>query len=116
MSAVDKPSFRGDGYDIAQDHKRLSNQNERVLRAMLDHKWHTLGELEELVHAPQPSISAQLRHLRRAEFGKHIIEKQRRGFGPDGLWEYRIPPPQMTFEQHLRAQSYNEGGHHLHDA
>ena len=111
---IDKPAFRGEGYDIPLDHKRLSSQNGRVLSAMLDHQWHTLGELEDIVRAPQASISAQLRHLKRAPFGSWKVEKQRRGVPTDGLWEYRIPAPPKPvqgdlFAKWIRLEARKEG-------
>src|SRR5919109_1276302 len=40
--------------------------------------WLTLDELAMLTHYPPASISAQLRHLRKREFGGYEVEKQKR--------------------------------------
>ena len=40
--------------------------------------WLTLDELAMLTHYPPASISAQLRHLRKQEFGGYEVEKQQR--------------------------------------
>jgi len=59
--------------------------------------WLTLEELAKLTQYPPASISAQLRHLRKQEFGGYQVEKQQRlsgrilqgeDFGT--VWEYRL--------------------------
>jgi hypothetical protein len=55
-----------------------------------DSGWMTLRELAELTCYGEASISAQLRHLRKPQFGGYVVEKRRRGFGRHGTWEYRI--------------------------
>lgn len=59
--------------------------------------WLTLEELARLTHYPPASISAQLRHLRKREFGAFAVLKRSRkvnrtmrgdGFGT--LWEYTV--------------------------
>lgn len=76
--------------------------------------WLTLEELAKLTHYPPASISAQLRHLRKPEFGGYEVEKRQRlsgrilhgeDFGT--VWEYRLrrgvrrigPQPQCATEQ-----------------
>src|SRR2546425_13353391 len=58
--------------------------------------WLTLDELAKLTHYPPASISAQLRHLRKPQYGAFLVEKRRRpgrtglrgeGFGT--ILEYR---------------------------
>ena len=59
--------------------------------------WLTLDELAMLTHYPPASISAQLRHLWKREFGGYEVEKRQRlsgrvlpgeDFGT--VWEYRL--------------------------
>ena len=58
--------------------------------------WMTLDELAKLTHYPPTSISAQLRHLRKPQYGSFLLEKRRRAvnevlrrdFGI--VWEYRL--------------------------
>lgn len=54
--------------------------------------WYTLRELAQLTGYGEASISAQLRHLRKRQFGGYVVEKQRRrGEGlRAGIWEYRV--------------------------
>lgn len=59
--------------------------------------WLTLVELSRLTHYGEASISAQLRHLRKPQYGGFFVGKRRRRveeilrgeeFGP--IWEYRL--------------------------
>ena len=68
-----------------------------MLSAQQCETWLTLDELAKLTHYPPASISAQLRHLRKAEFGGYEAEKQPRAtskilrgedFGT--VWEYQL--------------------------
>ena len=45
-----------------------------MLSAQQCETWLTLEELAKLTHYPPASISAQLRHLRKAEFGGYEVE------------------------------------------
>jgi hypothetical protein len=75
--------------------------------------WLTLGEIARLTEIGEASISAQLRHLRKARHGRHRVEKRprrnparddfertarsksRRGGGAV-IWEYRVLPRGMS--------------------
>ena len=63
-----------------------------VLRIAAQHgTWVTLAELAAKTKFPPASISAQLRHLRKAQYGAWGIEKRRREWITDELvWEYRL--------------------------
>ena len=59
--------------------------------------WLTLNGLAMLTHYPPASISAQLRHLRKREFGGYEVEKRQRFAGRilrgedfGTVWEYRL--------------------------
>lgn len=85
-----QPRFDGPAYEPKHDHARLTGQIEKIFNLMKDGKWRTLGEIEAATHEPAASISAQLRHLRKARFGAHTVDKRRRGEPGRGLWEYRL--------------------------
>lgn len=103
----------GPAYDIKQDGARLDLQRDRIKGVMLGfsirNRWITLSEIQDTLEAsyekrfPEASISAQLRHLRKAEFGGYVLEKRRRGPAIDGVWEYALrgkvilPPEQLKF-------------------
>ena len=54
-------------------------------------QWVTLEELAGKTKYPPASISAQLRHLRKAEYGGWVIAKRRREWVTEELvWEYRL--------------------------
>ena len=82
--------FDGPAYDPALDRERLTGQLYRVWWLMRDRAWRTLPEIAEATGDPEASISAQLRHLRKARFGAHQVDKRRRGSPKSGLWEYRV--------------------------
>ena len=59
--------------------------------------WLTLDELAHLTHYPQASISAQLRHLRKPQFGGFEVRKRQRASGKilrgedfGTVWEYQL--------------------------
>ena len=82
--------FDGPAYSPEHDRVRLTGQLERIVDVMKDGEWRTLGGIAALAHAPEASVSAQLRHLRKPRFGKHTVLKRRRGDPGDGLYEYRL--------------------------
>lgn len=85
------PAFSG-----AADGPRLALQQEAIRRYMLVHDWRTLWEISYDLSFPESSVSAQLRHLRKPEFGGYVVEKRRRG--NSGTWEYRVREPQTVFD------------------
>lgn len=89
------PDFRFNGpeYIAADDRARLTGQICRVRSLMLDHAWRTVSEISAVTGDPEPSVSAQLRHLRKPRFGAYIIERQSRGDRKRGLFEYRLLSP-----------------------
>ena len=79
--------FDGADYDRDRDNIRLGEQCNRVFGLMMDGEWRTLGDIARLCSAPTPSVSAQLRHLRKPRFGGWNVERRHVG---NGLYEYRI--------------------------
>ena len=68
-----------------------------MLSARQCETWLTLDELANLPHYPPASISAQLRHLRKPEYGGYAEEKRQRAAGRTlrgedfgTVWEYQI--------------------------
>lgn len=82
--------FNGPAYEKATDQGRLTGQILRVFSLMCDGKWRTLVEIARETRDPEASISAQLRHLRKARFGSHTVERRNRGDREQGLYEYRL--------------------------
>jgi hypothetical protein len=79
--------FDGADYNHARDSRRLTNQLDVVLTIMRDGEWRSLGEIAELACAPEASVSAQLRHLRKPRFGGHTVNKKYIG---GGLYKYQL--------------------------
>ena len=80
--------FSGPEYEPDRDRVRLAGQILRIWRAMQGEEWRTLAEIESETGDPQASISAQLRHLRKARFGGHTVDRRQRGDG--GTFEYQL--------------------------
>lgn len=96
-------STLGPDYSSQIDGERLRKQHEQIRQLMLDGNWRTLREISFRLGYPESSVSAQLRHLRKAQFGGYRVEKKRHGH--TGLWAYhvseplfkRLPDGQMAF-------------------
>ena len=85
----------------AEKTARMPTQLEVVRQVMLlaaqYESWMTLEELARKTKFPETSISAQLRHLRKAEHGAFVVEKRRREWQEalrantrDKVWEYQV--------------------------
>ena len=86
------------------DARRLRSQREIIRDVMLSaaqcETWLTLGELRALTRYGEASISAQLRHLRKSEYGGYeIVKRHREGVARERpcadrrgewVWEYRL--------------------------
>lgn len=85
-----RPEFDGDTFEPSRDTERLTAQLESVKALMLDGRPRTLAEIAEQVHAPEASVSARLRDLRKPRFGSYVVEREhvRRG-----LFRYAVKPP-----------------------
>jgi hypothetical protein len=82
-------TFGGVTYDPERDHDRLVVQLEAVRRLMSDGRWRTLPAISSATGAPEASVSARLRDLRKAKFGGRQVERR---YVSRGLWEYRLLP------------------------
>lgn len=79
-------SFEGATYDEILDYDRLSTQIEEVLNSMVDQEWHKMQDIAASINAPEPSVSAQIRNLRKEKHGGYVIERRRVG----NTYEYRL--------------------------
>ena len=92
---------------LEEDETQLAAIRELMTRARARGSWLTLAEIAEATEFAEASISAQLRHLRKAHHGGYHVEKRRRQSvrgaatmrkirdarrGPM-IWEYRVLPP-----------------------
>lgn len=79
--------FAGSDYQPMRDDARLTGQLLRIWDVVKDQAWHTLPEIARRAQAPEASVSAQLRHLRKPRFGAHTVEKEHVNHG---LFRYRV--------------------------
>jgi hypothetical protein len=87
--------FDGVTYDPRLDHHRLTKQLDKVWYTMSDGEWRTLHEIALRTDAPESSVSARLRDLRKSKFGGYTVERKRwtqHGKGK-GTWYYRVLSP-----------------------
>lgn len=75
---------KGDTFDQARDGKRLGDQAQRVYDLMKDGKRRTLSTIADEAQAPEASVSARLRDIRRM-VPNIKVQKQHLG---NGLWTY----------------------------
>ena len=81
--------FDGATYDPTADYERLKGQTRSVFGVMADGRWHTLAEVAAMVRAPEASVSARLRDLRKPRYGAFAVDRRRVEPGA-GLYEYRL--------------------------
>lgn len=80
--------FDGATFESGRDAERLTMQLAAVRTFMSDHEWHTLAEISRAAGgAPEASVSARLRDLRKFRFGGYAIERE---YVSAGLWRYRM--------------------------
>jgi hypothetical protein len=88
------PHHDGATYEAEIDHQRLNAQTLKVWAAMKAGHWWTLAGLADATGAPEASVSARLRDLRKPQFGGHHVERRRVAEG--GLFEYRLTANPIT--------------------
>lgn len=80
--------FSGATYDPVRDRARLTGQILRVFDVIKDHGAHTVHEIAEATGDPENSIQAQLRNMRKVEFGSLNIRRRWRAGSRETLSEY----------------------------
>lgn len=92
---------------LEEDETQLAAIRDLMTRACARGIWLTLGEIAEATEFGEASISAQLRHLRKAHHGGYHVEKRRRHSAREAgttpqlrdarrgplIWEYLVLPP-----------------------
>lgn len=84
----DEVDFDGATYEPAKDKKRLARQLTLVRTLMSDGNWRSLARIAKALGAPEASVSARLRDLRKAKFGGLNVERRR--VSGRGTFEYRV--------------------------
>ena len=88
-------TFDGSDYVESRDFARLGGQLLDIVDLMSDGKFRTLEQISRAIGAPEASVSAQLRNLRKARFGSWIVEKSHMGYG---LYVYKLIDPREKRE------------------
>ena len=101
------PTFDGASYSADRDGTRLAQQMGRVRRVMADGTWHTLAELAAECDAPEASVSARLRDLRKPRFGGYTVERR---YVSAGLFEYRLTQPAASLSPDAAGTPYDRDG------
>lgn len=93
MNTASLTPFNGSNYDHTRDAPRLTDQMNRVFEVLSTNQWVTLADIAAATGDPEASISAQIRHLRKARFGSWDIQKRHNGHG---LYSYRMTGEKTT--------------------
>ena len=86
-----------------------------MLSAGLCETWLTLHELGRLTGYGEASVSAQLRHLRKPQFGSYEVDKRQRSLGSTArgesgpMWEYRLRRRVRVVSKRPRRQQRRRG-------
>ena len=80
--------FDGRHFDAEKDQVRLTAQMKGVYETLKSRAWMTVSEIESETGYPQPSISAQLRNMRKEKFG--ALDVRGRYRAGTRIFEYRI--------------------------
>lgn len=87
--------FLGETFVESRDRDRLHRQIDAVRELMKDSEWRALETIAALVGAPEASVSARLRDLRRARHGGYEVQRKYLG---NGLFTYRVAVPMGNSE------------------
>lgn len=79
--------FNGADYVPERDDERLSSQYRRIFALMSDGQWRSLAAIAVATGDPTPSISAQLRHMRKPRFGGYTVNRR---YLSGGFYEYQL--------------------------
>ena len=107
MDTATPARFDGATYSHDRDGTRLAQQMGRVRRYMADGAWHTLAQLADATEAPEASVSARLRDLRKPRFGGYTVERR---YVSAGLFEYRLTQPAASLSPDAAGTSHDRDG------
>jgi hypothetical protein len=89
--------FDGQTYDHERDSARLGDQMLAVFEVMKDGRPRTLAQISVITGAPEASVSARLRDLRKPRFGGYRIARE---YISRGLFSYRMVLEQEEATHH----------------
>lgn len=100
--------FEGPEYKTETDKLRLSKQIGRIYRCIQDGAWRTLEEIAAVTGDGESSVSAQLRNLRKPQFGSFVITRRPRGDRAHGLFEYRVEGARSDIQGQRELEGVND--------
>lgn len=80
-------TFDGETFVQQRDGARLGEQMCAVLSLMADGRFRTLAEIASQTNAPESSVGARLRDLRKERFGGHVVNRE---YVERGLFKYQL--------------------------
>tara|TARA_R110002167_G_scaffold282191_1_gene487457 strand:+ start:372 stop:665 length:294 start_codon:yes stop_codon:yes gene_type:complete len=89
MDVVVNPDFDGDDYVADRDNARLTNQIDKVRMYMENAGYLTVKQIAADLKQPEPSVSAQIRNLRKDRFGARTVNREYRG---NGCYAFKLEP------------------------
>ncbi len=99
---IHESAFKGADYQESKDFVRLSGQIKDIYDLMSDHQWRTVEEIRRVLEFkfreagkiyPDNSIQAQLRNLRKPDFGSYEVLRRRRGKTNESEYQVLAPLP-----------------------
>ena len=93
MEVVVNPDFDGDDYVADRDNARLTNQIDKVRMYMENAGYLTVKQIAADLKQPEPSVSAQIRNLRKDRFGARTVNREYRG---NGCYAFKLEPKERV--------------------
>jgi hypothetical protein len=100
IDVVVNPDFDGDDYVADRDNARLTNQIDKVRMYSSENNAGIYRVNECLVKQiaadlkqPEPSVSAQIRNLRKDRFGARTVNREYRG---NGCYAFKLEPKERV--------------------
>ena len=93
MDVVVNPDFDGDDYVANRDNTRLTNQIDKVRMYMENAGYLTVKQIAADLKQPEPSVSAQIRNLRKDRFGARTVNREYRG---NGCYAFKLEPKERV--------------------
>jgi hypothetical protein len=93
IDVVVNPDFDGDDYVADRDNARLTNQIDKVRMYMENAGYLTVKQIAADLKQPEPSVSAQIRNLRKDRFGARTVNREYRG---NGCYAFKLEPKERV--------------------
>ena len=84
-----EPEFDGDDYQTERDKPRLTDQLQNIKLHMENKGFVRVSDIARKFGYPEPSVSAQIRNLRKERFGSRTVTRRYRG---NGIYEFKLEP------------------------